>query len=114
MATPAEVIAQQHEEARQLLSIMPCGEPPSRAEIPRSMKTCPTIDLFGDDGSEEKKAPMDEDAPNIVSWSSRGRVDVSKLQALVKEGYRIADHTPTKKQEASPKKTTTTKTCFGF
>ncbi|CAB9516240.1 expressed unknown protein [Seminavis robusta] len=123
MATPAEVVAEQHEEARRLLFSMPCAAPPSHEEIPLSMKTCPTLDLFASEKEEEEeKKACDEpvsspssgethshDATAIVPWSSRGRVDVSKIQALVKEGYRIIEHTPpppaTKnKQKASNKK----------
>jgi Aspartyl/Asparaginyl beta-hydroxylase len=104
MATPAEEIAQQHEKAQQLLTVMPCASPSSHEEIPLSMKTRPTIDLISSEEEEEEKKAGDEieiqGSRNIVAWSSRGRVDVSKLQALVQEGYRIAEHTPPVKKKS--------------
>ena len=97
MATPPEEVARQHEEARQLVEQgLPCDEPLSEEEIPLSMKVCPTIDIF----EEEKKSPEEDEEErqafgNILSWSSRGRVPIEKLQALVSEGYRIEEHTKT-------------------
>ena len=121
MATPAEEIARQHEQARSLLGltatsatsiIMACAAPHSHEEIPLTMKTKPTQEIFActsttssrdtdnqEHDHEEKQehppcCPSPEELPTIISWSSRGRVDVSQLQDLVREGYRIAEHTP--------------------
>ena len=134
MATPAEEISRQHEEARSLLAAsMSCAVPISHGEISLTMKTRPTQDIFGkpkddDDTESEEKKMLEEteeqqqrELPDITPWSSRGHVDVSKLHALVREGYRIAEHTPspppvaatsaaTAKTKNGSKKATTSKT----
>jgi len=111
MATPAEEIAKQHQQAAHLVaSKMPCATPTSHEEIPLSMKTRPTIDIFGP--SKEKNggvrptdttttATENSSSRNIVVWSSRGHVDVTALQKLVREGYRIAPSPDTSKDAAS-------------
>ena len=100
MATSNEDIQKQHEEARVLVEQpLAYSEPKSSAEIPLTSKTCRICEL--DAETVQKIQPY---------WTSRGDVDVSKLQSLVQEGFNWKYEVPKKKApKQSPTKTTNNK-----
>lgn len=75
MATPAELIQQQHEEACSLLVHLPCAERHDHGEIPLHVK-------------RHREQSVNSDCNNHVPcWSSRGQINVKPLQQIIQEGY---------------------------
>ena len=74
-ATPAELIQQQHEKAVALLSssVFKCAERRDHGEIPLHVK----------------RTNNPENNNCTPSWSSRGQIDVTRLQHIVREGYNV-------------------------
>ena len=79
MGTSEEEIERQHKEALRLVKETECSVNESHGEIPLSFKQRPTHQVF-----EDKSNSKGDFFP---CWSSRGQVDVSSLERLVKEGY---------------------------
>lgn len=92
MATSAEEIQKQQDEARALiLAGMECATPSLTTEIPLKHKQIPFSKLEGNASSnnpqEGFKETNDKDPVVVPCWSSRGHVDVSELQHMIQEGY---------------------------
>ena len=86
-ATPNKEIQRQHEEALALVADdLECSPSIDHGEISLHQKEIPTEESLMDHCGEEKK---EEDVHFICvsSVSSRGRLDVSSLQDLFREGY---------------------------
>lgn len=117
-ATSEHEIERQHEEARRLVDRnLPCMDRVDRGEIPLSQKQQPVCkEAFETD--EEKKQESSSDSTvhqqldGIICVSSRGQVDVSALQDLVREGhdklYTITKPTTVKKKQIGKKSTKST------
>lgn len=113
MATSAEDIAQQHQEAVALLSSLHNAERRDHGPIQLVWKERPTFQVVEELG-EGAVTPL------FPSWSSRGTIDVDSIKKLVHEGYnsinpRVAPSTggqtgaETKKSDSSDGHTTTIK-----
>lgn len=85
-STPEEIAAQ-HQEAIQMLD-MPCAPRKYLGPIDLSDKQQPTFLL---DVDEEKK---DEVLHNPTCFTTRGEVDVSRLQDMIREGYNVVAEGP--------------------
>lgn len=102
MATPPEEIQRQHEEACCLCCSQPSIARVDHGEIPLAQKQNPTFlshvcatdcvtsrvndhDSDGDGQSQQSEDVADNGT--VICISSRGQVDVTQLQSLVREGY---------------------------
>jgi len=99
MATPPEEIQRQHDQAAALIEE---GEPyvTSRTtdEIPLSHKAAPMYQVLKEnDGDLSRCEPC---------WATRGHVDVSQLQGLVREGYNLKYESFKNKSSKSNSKST--------
>lgn len=113
--TPEDEIERQHQEAiRQVEACLPYDEPQCQEELPIAYKRCllqkqkekrqlsmstrlneHQTDL--EHSVDEDYSPGDsfdneeeDDQINFPCWSSRGHVDVSAIQTLVREGYNLS------------------------
>ncbi len=86
-ASTPEEIAAQHQEAIEML-VMPCAPRQRLGPIALSDKEQPTFLL---ELEEEKK---EEILQNPTCFTTRGDVDVSKLQDMIREGYNLVAEGP--------------------
>lgn len=89
MATPPEEIERQHAAAQLLVDQgLPSSPSGNHGEIPLAFKQLPTAELLLDDGDEKKQHEESLSSDSFFPcWTSRGTVDVTKLQDLLREGY---------------------------
>ena len=99
-ASSPEEIDRQHSIAQDLVESgrIDYAVPDWKGEIPLHCKQCPAID-------------HQEDSLDVPCWSSRGHIDVTMLQALVRNGYnRSYQEHSNKKQSSRRRRIKTTKT----
>jgi len=91
-ASSPEEIARQHSIAQDLVESgrIDYAVPDWKGEIPLHSKQCPAID-------------HEEDSLDVPCWSSRGHIDVTMLQALVRNGYNRNYQEPSKEKQQNPK-----------
>jgi hypothetical protein len=95
-ATSAEEIQRQHEQALIMVQAVDVAPGIDHGEIPLEQKQVPTEEIIALETAIESFG--------IVCISSRGRVDVTALQNLIREGYNDPLATPPlQKLKASPK-----------
>jgi Aspartyl/Asparaginyl beta-hydroxylase/Sulfotransferase domain len=92
MATPPEEIRRQHEEACSLCCTQPSIGRVDHGEIPLAQKEHPTfLSPDGDEQNQHRGGQCQQsasaDSAGVICISSRGQVDVTQLQSLVREGY---------------------------
>jgi hypothetical protein len=83
-SSPEEIAAQHAESVRLVEAGMPCAPRQELGEIPSQDKEQPTND--SPDGEEKKER---DPLINPICFTTRGSIDVTQIQNLVREGYNL-------------------------